>query len=243
MLEPLHQPLSQGVELILGGQKSGKSRRAEHLAAAWLALPPCQGHTREAVLIATGQAWDDEMAQRITRHQRDRAERVPGLHTLEVPLAVAQAINDHSAPHRLLVLDCLTLWLTNLLMPMEAVGHDSAPHDFPPPNLPPLGGGVQTSAHQQQCFHSLSQRGRAGVGERARGRDHQAQAAHLLKALRHTTGPVVLVGNEIGLGVIPLGREVRAFVDALGRLNQDVASVADRVVLMVAGCPLVMKNG
>ena len=61
--------------------------------------------------------------------------------------------------------------------------------------------------------------------------------------MRHATGPVVLVGNEIGLGVIPLGREVRAFVDALGCLNQDVATVADRVVLMVAGCPLVVKNG
>ncbi|MEN9843824.1 MAG: bifunctional adenosylcobinamide kinase/adenosylcobinamide-phosphate guanylyltransferase [Pseudomonadota bacterium] len=203
--QPLHQPLSQGVELMLGGQKSGKSRRAEHLAAAWLALPPCQGHTREAVLIATGQAWDDEMAQRITRHQRDRAERVPGLHTLEVPLAVAQAITDHSAPHRLLVLDCLTLWLTNLLMPMEAeAANDSASNT------------------------DLAQH-------------HQAQEALLLEALRHATGPVVLVGNEIGLGVIPLGREVRAFVDALGRLNQDVASVADRVVLMVAGCPLVIK--
>jgi adenosylcobinamide kinase/adenosylcobinamide-phosphate guanylyltransferase len=190
---------------MLGGQKSGKSRRAEHLAAAWLALPPCQGHTREAVLIATGQAWDDEMAQRITRHQRDRAERVPGLHTLEVPLAVAQAITDHSAPHRLLVLDCLTLWLTNLLMPMEAeAANDSASNT------------------------DLAQH-------------HQAQEALLLEALRHATGPVVLVGNEIGLGVIPLGREVRAFVDALGRLNQDVASVADRVVLMVAGCPLVIK--
>jgi adenosylcobinamide kinase/adenosylcobinamide-phosphate guanylyltransferase len=118
---------------------------------------------------------------------------------------VAQAINDHSAPHRLLVLDCLTLWLTNVLMPMEAVAAKNSISNTDP------------------------------------AQHHQVQAAHLLEALQHATGPVVLVGNEIGLGVIPLGLEVRAFVDALGRLNQDVASVADRVVLMVAGCPLVIK--
>ena len=64
----------------------------------------------------------------------------------------------------------------------------------------------------------------------------------LLEAIQQAPGPVVLVGNEIGLGVIPMGREVRAFVDALGRLNQDVAAVCSRVTLMAAGLPLTLKE-
>jgi len=102
-------------ELILGGQKSGKSRRAEALAQAWLA----QSATNKAVLIATAQPWDDEMRARIARHQADRAQRVPGMHTVEEPLQLAQAISAHSAPQTLIVVDCLTLWLTNWLMPVE----------------------------------------------------------------------------------------------------------------------------
>ena len=72
-------------EFILGGQKSGKSRRAEQLAADWLA----KGGTHRAVLIATAQAHDDEMRARIRRHQRDRAARVPALQTVEAPAPVA----------------------------------------------------------------------------------------------------------------------------------------------------------
>ena len=181
---------------ILGGQKSGKSRRAEQCAADWLAASP----SHRAVLIATAQPWDDEMRERIARHQADRAERVPGLATVEEPLALADAIAAHSAPDTLVLVDCLTLWLTNLLMPA----------DFKP-NMP----ATPTAP---------------------------AQSATLLIAIRDARGPVVLVGNEIGLGVIPMGREVRAFVDALGRLNQDVATVCDRVTLMAAGLPLTLKE-
>jgi adenosylcobinamide kinase/adenosylcobinamide-phosphate guanylyltransferase len=101
-------------ELILGGQKSGKSRRAELLARQWLG----QGADHRAVLIATAQPWDDEMRERIARHQADRAERVPGMATVEEPLALAQAIAQHSTPQTLLVVDCLTLWLTNCIMPV-----------------------------------------------------------------------------------------------------------------------------
>ena len=82
-------------ELILGGQKSGKSRRAELLARDWLA----QSSDHSAVLIATGQAWDEEMRERIARHQRDRAERVPGLRTVEEPRDVAAALTRLSTPH------------------------------------------------------------------------------------------------------------------------------------------------
>jgi adenosylcobinamide kinase/adenosylcobinamide-phosphate guanylyltransferase len=183
-------------ELILGGQKSGKSRRAELRAVDWLAEAPA---TRRAVLIATGQAHDDEMRQRIARHQADRAQRVPAMRTVEEPIELAREIVTQSAPDTLVVIDCLTLWLTNLLMPLRS---ESA---------------------------------------RPITRTPAMHIAMLLVALREARGPVVLVGNEIGLGVIPLGGETRAFVDALGRLNQDVAAACGRVTLMVAGLPLTLK--
>ena len=183
-------------EFILGGQKSGKSRRAEQRAIDWLAEAPA---TRRAVLIATGQAHDDEMRARIARHQADRAQRVPDMRTVEEPVELAREILTQSAPDTLVVTDCLTLWLTNLLMPLRS---ESA---RPTTRTPPT------------------------------------HVAMLLAALRDARGPVVLVGNEIGLGVIPLGGETRAFVDALGRLNQDVAAACGRVTLMVAGLPLTLK--
>ena len=178
-------------ELILGGQKSGKSRRAELLARQWMDAAPAH----RAVLIATGQAWDDEMRERIARHQRDRAGRVPGMATVEEPRALAEALQQHSAPQTLVVVDCLTLWLTNLLMPADGPAVDAA-----------------------------------------------APIQALCRAIEQATGPVVLVGNEIGLGVIPMGREVRDFVDALGRLNQRVAATCQRVTLMAAGLPLTLKD-
>ena len=102
-------------EFILGGQKSGKSRRAELLAQQWLGMST----NHRAVLIATAQPWDEEMRARIARHQADRAQRVPGMQTIEEPLALAQALAEHSHPEVLLVVDCLTLWLTNGMMPMH----------------------------------------------------------------------------------------------------------------------------
>jgi adenosylcobinamide kinase/adenosylcobinamide-phosphate guanylyltransferase len=187
-------------ELILGGQKSGKSRRAELLARDWLA----RSADHRAVLIATGQAWDDEMRERIARHQRDRAERVPGLQTVEEPRDVAAAVARHSAPQTLVVVDCLTLWLTHWTMPL----------------------GFETMDLEQKQAQAL---------------EWNAQTAMFLEAIRQSPGPVVLVSNEIGLGVIPMGREVRAFVDALGALNQQVARVCPRVTLMAAGLPLKLK--
>jgi adenosylcobinamide kinase / adenosylcobinamide-phosphate guanylyltransferase len=193
-------------ELILGGQKSGKSRRAELLARQWLDASP----SHRAVLIATAQPWDTEMRQRIARHQADRAQRVPGMHTVEEPLQLAQAIAQHSQPHTLVVVDCLTLWLTNCLMPMQE----------------PSVGASSTFSKKNSVL----------------GQADRAQEAPLLIAITNAPGPVVLVGNEIGLGVIPMGAEVRAFVDALGRLNQDVAATCKRVTLMAAGLPLTLKD-
>ncbi len=104
-------------EPILGGNKSGKSRTAEARVAAWLKTP---GHS--ATLIATAQAGDDEMRARIARHLQDRALRVPQLVTLEALLAIAELITAQSCLQRPLVVDCLTLWLTHLLLPINRVG-------------------------------------------------------------------------------------------------------------------------
>jgi len=182
------------LELILGGQKSGKSRRAELLAKDWLQQSP----EHKATLIATAQPWDAEMLKRIARHKLDRAERVPSLATVEEPLELAQTIARLSQSETLLVVDCLTLWLTNLLMPADVK------------NMPLAS-------------------------------DYAASAAMLSVAISQSSGPIVIVSNEIGLGVIPMGREVRAFVDALGKLNQDIAQVCDKVTFMAAGLPLSLK--
>jgi adenosylcobinamide kinase / adenosylcobinamide-phosphate guanylyltransferase len=184
-------------ELILGGQKSGKSRRAESLALAWLAMSPAH----QAVLVATAQPEDEEMRERIARHQADRAVRVPKLQTVEEPLQLAQALASHSRTHTLVVVDCLTLWLTNLLMPAGNCEQNKPVAEYP-----------------------------------------RAQAAMFLGAIEKSAGPLVLVGNEIGLGVIPLGRETRVFVDALGRLNQEVAKACRRVTFMAAGLPMTLKD-
>ena len=201
LLNPAHS------ELILGGQRSGKSRRAELLARDWLAASP----DHRAVLIATAQPWDDEMRDRIARHKEDRAQRVPAMVTVEEPLALADAIGQHGRANTLVVVDCLTLWLTNLLMPPRPEKPET-PENFEnyPLNRP--------VAHVQRAL-----------------------VATLLVAIDKSAGPVVLVSNEIGLGVIPLGAEVRAFVDALGYLNQSVAKACARVTLMAAGLPLTLK--
>src|SRR5829696_1358966 len=129
-------------ELILGGQKSGKTARAEMLAAAWLAQAP----EHRAVYIATAQAWDEEMRDRIARHQRQRAERVPRMLTVEEPLELAHAIGRHSRADTLIVVDCLTLWLTALLMPAVPGGssHGSSAQASPHPNPPPKGEGMKS---------------------------------------------------------------------------------------------------
>lgn len=197
MADHLFSPTGAALKLLLlGGQKSGKSRQAELLARQWLQADA----SHRASLIATGTAYDAEMRERIARHQRDRAERVAQLATLEAPRAVAQAIAAHSSPQHLLIVDCLTLWLTNWLMPAPDLVTQQDDEDTWP-----------------------------------------AQAALFLQTLQQAPGPVILVSNEIGLGVIPLGREVRAFVDALGTLNQQTAAVCNRVTFMAAGLPLQMK--
>lgn len=180
-------------EFILGGQRSGKSRTAELRASAWLAQP---GHG--AVLIATALAGDDEMRSRIARHRADRALRVPGLASAEVPRDLAVALRVYSAPQQLVVIDCLTLWLTNLLMPVQGIAVSDA-----------------------------------RLAEVVDG---------FIGALQAAPGPLVIVSNEIGLGLTPMTRATRHFVDELGRLHQLVAAACERVTLMVAGIPVAVKG-
>ena len=178
--------------LVLGGQRSGKSRHAEVLALAWCE----QSSEHRATVVATAQVHDGEMRERVARHRRDRA---PVLATAEVPRDLAQFIAVHSTPRHLLLVDCLTLWLTQWLMPYQPV-----------------------------------------TGEA----DELAWAAEreaLLAAVENSTGPPVLISNEIGLGVMPIGRETRHCIDELGRLHQALAQRCDRVSLMVAGLALPIK--
>jgi len=171
--------------LVLGGARSGKSRYAEALV---------EGAARCGTYCATAEAGDTEMADRIAAHRacRDSGGRGIFWHTVEAPLALAETILAEARPERPLLIDCLTLWLSNLMLA-------EAPLD--------------------QAFASLRM------------------------ALRDAAGPVVLVANEVGMGLVPetaLGREFR---DAAGHLNQEMAALADRVVFVAAGLPLVLKGG
>lgn len=170
------------ITLLLGGARSGKSRRAQMLAEA--AAPP--GVPRACLMIATAEAFDAEMADRIARH---RAERGPAWDVIEAPRDLGPALAQASGP---VVIDCLTLWLSNLMLAGEDVD--------------------------------------------------QAGAA-LAGALATVPGPVFLVSNEVGLGLVPETPLGRAFRDAQGRLNQLMARIADRVEFIAAGLPLVLKPG
>jgi adenosylcobinamide kinase/adenosylcobinamide-phosphate guanylyltransferase len=167
--------------LIFGGARSGKSRLAERLAHdSGLAV----------TYIATAQAQDDEMGQRIAEH---RTRRPAHWHSIEEPLALAAAMQQHAAQDRCLLVDCLTLWLTNLLL------HPAA-----------------------DTF----------VRERAA----------LLKVLPGLPGKLILVGNETGMGVVPLGELTRRYCDEAGWLHQELAQCCDNVLFTVAGLPMTLKG-
>jgi adenosylcobinamide kinase/adenosylcobinamide-phosphate guanylyltransferase len=164
----------------LGGARSGKSRHAEQLVEH---AAGC------GTYCATAESGDAEMAERIAAH---RARRGPFWRTIEIPLELGPVIAAEAAPHRPLLVDCLTLWLSNLLLA---------------------------------------------------GRPPEAEAAALSRALRNAAGPVVLVANEVGMGLVPETLLGRTFRDAAGWLNQEVAALADRVVFVAAGLALVLKEG
>ena len=165
--------------LVLGGARSGKSRYAESLITA---LPS------PWIYLATAEARDAEMAERIARHRAERGER---WETIEVPHHLAQAVTT-APPTNPLLIDCLTLWLGNRVLADADVASDTR---------------------------------------------------ELESALDRRAGPVVLVSNEVGSGIVPDNALARRFRDLQGQLNQSIAARADRVVLLVAGLPLIVKGG
>ncbi|MDB5775517.1 MAG: cobU [Herbaspirillum sp.] len=181
--------------LILGGARSGKSAHAEALALA---------SGKELVYIATAQAHDAEMAARIALHRERRTEKEARWITVEQPLALGDALAQWCAPQRLVLVDCLTVWLSNLLF--------SEARDYPDV------GRIDPPA----CFAE--------------------QRAAFLRALAQARGDVILVSNEVGMGIVPQGAVSRWFVDEAGRLNQAVAAVCERAVFVAAGLPMVLKG-
>lgn len=178
--------------LVLGGAGSGKSAHAEQLATA---------SGRQVVYIATAQAGDAEMSARIGRH---RQRRDPAWVNVEEPLELGAAIASWSRPERVVLVDCLTVWLSNLLF------------------------------SRQQVFPD--------VGEIAPPASFHEQRGHFLEALQQAAGDVILVSNEVGMGIIPQGALSRWFVDEAGRLNQAAAACCERAVWVAAGLPLTLKG-
>jgi adenosylcobinamide kinase/adenosylcobinamide-phosphate guanylyltransferase len=183
--------------LILGGARSGKSALAERLAAQQAAR-----EGKEVVVIVTAEVGDAEMAGRIAAH---RAQRPAGWRTVEAPLSLATALQREASPGRVLVVDCLTLWLSNLLL------------------LTPWTDDVLASAWQPSIRY---------VDE----------LAQLQAALPRLPGDILLIGNEVGHGVVPLGALNRVFVDENGRLHQALATHCDAVRFVMAGCVLALKG-
>ena len=164
---------------VLGGARSGKTAFAEQTALATGKAP---------VYLATGGAGDAEMAARIEAH---RAARGPAWRTVEEPLKLAAAMSRESRAETVILVDCLTLWLSNLMA-------DDA--------------------------------------------DPLAASAGLVEALAAAPGPVILVSNEVGQGIVPANPLARRFRDAAGRLHQILAAAVPRAVFIVAGLPINLKG-
>lgn len=168
-------------ELILGGVRSGKSRFAEQRA---------QASGLQVVYIATAEVRDEEMRQRIAEHQ---ARRPDGWRSVEAGQNLAEVLRREASAQRCLLVDCLTLWLSQLLC-------DASDEEL-----------------RREC-------------------------TALLEALPSLPGQIILVGNETNMGIVPLGELSRRYCDEAGRLHQQIAASCERVTLMVAGLPLIVKG-
>ena len=164
--------------LVLGGARSGKSRYAQGRAEAL---------TGQLIYLATAQAFDQEMHERIALH---RADRGPRWSTVEAPLELTEAIMACSSPETVVLVDCLTLWASNLILA---------------------------------------------------DRDTTAATEGLVRAVSDARGLVILVANEVGLGIVPDNALARIFRDVAGRINQEMAAAVGEAVMMFAGLPLVLK--
>jgi adenosylcobinamide kinase/adenosylcobinamide-phosphate guanylyltransferase len=170
------------IVLVLGGVRSGKSQYAQEFGA----------RGQRVAFLATAEACDDEMRQRIARH---RADRPASWTTIEAPIALEEAVRQCGEQFDTIVIDCLTVWTANLMQ------------------------------------HEASDETRV-----------LAHADRLAQLLGGVSASVVLVSNEVGSGIVPANEMARSYRDLLGGINQRIAAVADEVVLMVAGCPLFIKQ-
>jgi len=169
------------VVLVLGGARSGKSTYAQRLAELWWARP---------LYLATAETLDTEMVARVALHKRKRGRRWS---CIEEPLDVARAIRSRTPPRDGILLDCATLWLSNVLL----------------------------------------KEGEAAIAVRTKG---------LREALASARQDVIIVSNEVGMGIVPDSELGRLFRDRQGWLNQDLAATADFVVFVAAGLPIVLKG-
>lgn len=167
------------VTLVLGGARSGKSTFAENLVLKSGLSPH---------YIATAQIWDDEMRARIDMHKE---RRTTGWTNIEAPDDLEAALLEADGENHIILVDCLTLWVTNLMM------------------------------------------GQADIA---------ARSQTLCAVLSDMKAPVVLVSNEVGLGIVPENDMARAFRDHAGRIHQEIAAMADEVYFIAAGLPLKMKG-
>lgn len=176
---------TRALHLVLGGARSGKSRYAEQCAQDYQ-----QRNTGSVVYVATAQANDAEMSERIEHHQQDRPAY---WYTVEEPIKLATALMriQNEAPDSIILIDCLTLWVSNCLL------------------------------HSEESW--------------------QQEKSALFNALEQVNNPIIMVSNEVGWGIVPMGELSRRFVDESGRLHQELARVAQRVSLVVAGIPVKVK--
>lgn len=167
--------------LVLGGARSGKSRYARQLAdCRW----------KRPLYLATAEVKDEEMAQRVQAHRQARG---PRWQCVEEPLDIVGVLNNSTADADGILVDCLTLWLSNVLL---QEGEDA----------------------------------------------YKKRRSALLDAVRNIRRNLILVGNEVGMGIVPEYKLGRTFRDLAGRLHQDLAAVVDTVVLVVAGLPMALKG-
>ena len=169
------------IQLILGGARSGKSRLAEQNATQL---------DRSVTYIATAQAYDDEMKDRIQHHKQQRPSEWA---LVEESIYLADALQKNDQPNHVILVDCLTLWISNLLMSEDAL------------------------LQIQEC-------------------------KKLFDVIKQLQSDLILVSNETGLGVVPMGQLTRKFVDESGRLHQQLGQIADSVIFCVAGFPMTLKG-
>lgn len=169
-------------ELILGGARSGKSHYAETCATE---------SGLDVIYVATAQALDDEMQQRIKRHQQQRPDH---WQLIEEPINLVSVLKNSASATTCILVDCLTLWLSNQLCSEE---------------------------NKIQLQENIN---------------------NLINILPELPGKIIFVSNEVSMGIIPMGEINRQFVDEAGRLHQRLATVCDKVTLMVAGIPSHIKG-